>query len=102
MVKVQITKTQNDIIIKMEGHSNFGKKGNDIVCAGISAVFQFMIIHIFNNLKLEGEFGLNSGKGYIRTTRTSEVDKIINSYEEFLQTLEKSYPNSVKVEKLRY
>lgn len=98
MIEVKIKRNENEITIEMKGHSKFGKKGNDIVCAGISSVLQFIVIHLFNNLKTEGKFKLTSGEGHITVKRTEDSEKIVNSYEEFLKILNKSYPNTIKLE----
>lgn len=97
MVIVKIKDTSSTIEISLEGHTGYSKKGQDIVCAGISANLQFLIIHFFNNLKREGNFQLSNGRGIIKFSKKDEDNSIIQSFIEYLKIVEKSYPNSIKI-----
>lgn len=97
MVIVKIKNTSSETEIYLEGHTGISKKGQDIVCAGISATLQFLIIHFFNNLKREGYFHLSDGKGIVKLLKKEDDNKIINSFLEYLKIVEKSYPNAIKI-----
>ncbi|MCX8029393.1 MAG: ribosomal-processing cysteine protease Prp [Brevinematales bacterium] len=98
MINVVVVISDSRILIEMEGHSGYGKKGEDIVCAGISGVFQFLIVHLFNNLKREGTFSLSSGRGRIEFDSKKGDEVIVNSFLEYLRKVDKSYPNSLRIE----
>lgn len=101
MIEVTISEDDQKVIIKISGHSGQGKKGEDLVCAGISGVVQFLIIHFFNNSKRNGKFNLSAGEGFIEFTKKDGDSEIISSFIEYLKIVEKSYPNTLTLRLLR-
>ncbi|MFN4245006.1 MAG: ribosomal-processing cysteine protease Prp [Brevinematia bacterium] len=99
MIEVKIKSTKEKITIILKGHSNYSKKGEDIVCAGVSGVLQFLIIHLFNNLKRKGKFSLSHGKGFIEIMKEENDTKIIDSFVEYLEITSKSYPGTISITK---
>lgn len=101
MVIVEVFKKENRIILEIKGHSGYGKKGNDIVCAGISAVIQYMIVYFFNILHMIGSFDLKEGYSYLELTldgNENVKDDILEHFyalSEFLSLLSSSYPGSI-------
>ncbi|MEN2998938.1 MAG: ribosomal-processing cysteine protease Prp [Brevinematia bacterium] len=95
MIEVNISESSGSVKIELTGHSGYGKKGEDIVCAGISGVVQFLIVHLFNNLGKKGKFELSSGKGLIEIPKERDTSPLISSLIEYLKLVEKSYPGSV-------
>lgn len=100
MVEVKIVYSEDRVRIEMNGHSGYGKKGEDIVCAGISGVLQFVIIHLFNNLRRDGSFKLSNGAGFVEIVPKEGDREVISSFVEYLKLVEKSYPNSLKIDVL--
>lgn len=43
MLKVIITYYEDCATIETQGHANYAKKGQDIVCAGVSTIYQALI-----------------------------------------------------------
>ncbi|MCS7298632.1 MAG: ribosomal-processing cysteine protease Prp [Spirochaetia bacterium] len=98
MVEVKVAYDKGRVRIEMNGHSGYGKKGEDIVCAGISGVLQFVIIHFFNNLRRDGNFKLSNGVGFVEVMLKEEDRDLISSFIEYLKLVEKSYPNSLRID----
>lgn len=98
MVEVKVVYDEGKVKIEMNGHSGYGKKGEDIVCAGISGVLQFVIIHFFNNLRRDGNFKLSNGVGFVEVMLREEDRDLISSFIEYLRLVEKSYPNSLRID----
>ena len=89
-----------------EGHAGGGPKGQDIVCAGISA----LTMALLNQLMLEDEthttYAINEKKGTIRI-RTDPEETIrprVSHYFEVIMTglkaWEEAYPENMKTEEV--
>ena len=99
MIKVTIN-YQDNIVTELEvsGHSNFAKKGKDIVCAGVSAI----VIGGINAItSLAGEKSINYEvkDGYTKLTNIndSKVQEIIKVVIIQLKTVEDSYSKFIKI-----
>ncbi len=93
MIKVMY----NENTIKVSGHANYDKFGNDIVCASVSSIVYTTINGILNidsnAIKYEDNKDL-----YIHIKSSNEViKKLINSMLELLKELEKQYPKNIIV-----
>ena len=44
MVNIVVFKENGKVTIKMDGHAGHGKPGEDIVCAGVSAIIQTALL----------------------------------------------------------
>ncbi len=97
MIEVEIKNLKEKVIITMKGHSKHSKKGENIVCAGISGTLQFLVIHLFNNLKRKGKFNLSSGEAFIEINIQENDKTIIDSFIEYLKLIEKSYPGTLSI-----
>ncbi|MGE5405114.1 MAG: ribosomal-processing cysteine protease Prp [Candidatus Saccharibacteria bacterium] len=53
MVRVEILKDQDDNILafRVEGHADYEDEGQDIVCAGISAITQTALVGLLNYME---------------------------------------------------
>jgi uncharacterized protein len=61
----ELTDTENDIRIVISGHSEISAKGNDIVCAGISAVVESAVLAITKVAKIRQK--IDQKNGYLET-----------------------------------
>ena len=100
---IKITFNPNKYDIKITGHANYGKKGEDIVCSAISALFYTLGEALFESRDmLVGDFIFDNdnGKGHIwcrpkkeyegniaRTYWTIIVgfELVANNYKKFVQ-----------------
>ncbi len=103
MVRIHVTENQNKILIEFLGHAGYDKKGKDIVCAGISAISQYLVIHFFETLKLEGNFHISDGNVFIEIDKENNVEMLgqvydtIKSLKVFSEILNTSYPSTVEI-----
>lgn len=61
------------------GHADFAEHGSDIVCAGISALTQTVILALENLLQLKPEITSNQQSGDLSCTWTNSSDTIERS-----------------------
>lgn len=111
MIKVTIFKNKDSYIEKynVSGHSGYDVKGQDIVCAAISALAQTTLISLVEVCDIkekEIEYFIDEEKGIldVNIPKTIDID-IRNKAEVVLKTLEigiksilKSYPEFVILE----
>jgi len=98
MVKVRVEVSSDVIRITLLGHAGYSKKGEDIVCAGISGVIQFLAMYFFNTLHERGNFSFENGYGYIEVKNTKESKKLVDTFIEYVKLTSKSYPNTIDIE----
>jgi len=107
MIKVHIQRTEEGKIksFTLSGHANFAKRGQDIVCAGVSAVSFGVVNSIIaltnvNPLIKQGENG-----GYLRCELPTIEDTLVEEKVQLLlegmivslQTIEKEYGQYVQI-----
>lgn len=53
MVKVELVKDRKDVVksFRVEGHTGYADHGQDIICAGISAITQTALVGLLNYLE---------------------------------------------------
>lgn len=69
MTKVVILKKNNKILeVECDGHTNYGEKGEDIVCASLSSIVQTAVLGILMIAELELEMERDDERGYLKFT----------------------------------
>lgn len=48
MIDVDFSRTKNGFRLHIEGHADYGKSGNDIVCASVSGIFYALCGYLLN------------------------------------------------------
>ena len=67
MTKVTITKKNNKIFdVECDGHTNYGEKGEDIVCASLSSIVQTAVLGLLMIAGLELEMKRDDAAGYLK------------------------------------
>ncbi len=100
MIKVTFA-AQKEVFVSLtvEGHAQYAKKGEDLVCAGVSAVS----IGGLNALENPDVFDIEVTDALIsvkaKTTITQHDEIVLRTILEQLETIEESYPENVKVTK---
>lgn len=103
---IQITITEKHDLFKsftIEGHSLIGKKGNNILCAGVSTLVQTIFLGLKEILKLNVKFDKKDGyfHCYLPENLTQSnkqfVDLLIMTMIKGLQDLKKQYPDEVSI-----
>ena len=80
MTKVKISKRNNKIFsVECDGHTNYGEKGEDIVCASLSSIVQTAVLGLLMIANLELDMKRDDDAGYLRFTlpeKLSEKEQI--------------------------
>lgn len=75
MTKVTISK-KNDKIFEVEcdGHTNYGEKGEDIVCASLSSIVQTAVLGLLMIVMIELKMKRDDEMGYLKFTLPENLD----------------------------
>jgi hypothetical protein len=76
MTKVTVCK-KNDKIFEVEcdGHTNYGEKGEDIVCASLSSIVQTAILGLLMVALIELDMKRDDEEGYLKFTLPEKLDE---------------------------
>ncbi len=75
MTKVIIVKKENKIFeVECDGHTNYGEKGEDIVCASLSSIVQTAVLGLLMIAETELEMKRDDEKGYLKFTLPEKLD----------------------------
>ena len=76
MTKVVILKRNNRIFeVECDGHTNYGEKGEDIVCASLSSIVQTAVLGLLMVAGLELDMKRDDKRGYLRFTLPEKLDE---------------------------
>jgi uncharacterized protein YsxB (DUF464 family) len=105
MIEVKIIYKGNDIVsFQVKGHAGFAPKGEDIYCAGISAVAQTALLGLLKNLDRKPEYEIRDGwLGCQLPAELSreEMDKaqiILSTMEAGMLSMHEAYGDFIKIE----
>ncbi len=99
MIKVKISYASNNQVnfLEVTGHANSAPHGEDIVCAGVSAV----ITGGFNNLKNHKDYELKLDEGYALFKANAPLDAhdevVIETIVCGLNSIHESYPKFIVI-----
>ena len=69
MTKVTISKKNNKIFeVECDGHTNYGEKGEDIVCASLSSIVQTAVLGLLMIVMIELDMKRDDEQGYLKFT----------------------------------
>ena len=69
MTRVTISKKNNKIFeVECDGHTNYGEKGEDIVCASLSSIVQTAVLGLLMIALVELDMKRDDEMGYLRFT----------------------------------
>jgi uncharacterized protein len=107
MIKVTITRNDNNKItaFEMSGHADFAKHGQDIVCAGASAVSFGTVNAIIALCGTMPKIEQSSDGGYLRCEFPANVDSstfekiqlLLEGMVVSLETIERDYGKYIKI-----
>ncbi|WP_243297470.1 ribosomal-processing cysteine protease Prp [Bacillus litorisediminis] len=107
MIKVSINKDSDKRITSflIQGHAQFAEPGEDIVCAGVSAVSIGSINAVEELLGIELSVEQRGGGGYLRCSVPNLEDKamdeklqlLIRSMISSLESIEREYHSYIKI-----
>ena len=76
MTKVVISKKDNKIFeVECDGHTNYGEKGEDIVCASLSSIVQTAVLGLLMIALVELDMKRDDERGYLKFTLPEKLDK---------------------------
>ena len=93
------------ICLEISGHSGLNKKGNDILCAAVSALSQVFVLTVARVLKIEQK--LKQEDGYLSShidltdmspDNRSKLKLLFESLLIGLIEINKEYPDKIKIE----
>lgn len=105
MIKVTITKNQTGRIeaFEMSGHANFAEHGEDLVCAGASAVSFGAVNAIMKLTGTAPHISQGDDGGYLKVVFPEDdateydVQLLVNAMIVSLQTIELDYGQHIKI-----
>ena len=97
MTKISFKEKDNEIKVVVDGHADFKKFGEDIVCASISTALT-MTINAIDNLGYNVK-DLVYSEGYSTFTVESNdnTKAIIKTFKEVVSQLSEEHPKNVKI-----
>ncbi|MCX5775637.1 MAG: ribosomal-processing cysteine protease Prp [Firmicutes bacterium] len=100
MIKVTyVTNNGKFVSLLVEGHAQFAKKGEDLVCAGVSAI----AIGGLNALTAPDDFEIEVNEAHVSVKATKAITNhdeiVLQSVLIQLETVADSYPKFVKINK---
>ena len=76
MTKVVISKKNNKIFeVECDGHTNYGEKGEDIVCASLSSIVQTAVLGLLMIALVELDMKRDDEQGYLKFTLPEKLDE---------------------------
>lgn len=94
MIKINITKSDNQITFQFDGHAGHDKIGKDIVCAGVSALFYALVLGVN---KIEPNSSVVIDTTVVISNITPEICGAITAIIEGLKAIGHDYPECVKI-----
>ena len=88
---------------RLKGHAEQGAYGEDIVCAGISAITQTAVLGVTEVLKLEAEATLQEGnascilKGNVSAEEAEKASVVFKTMAAGLLSLKQAYPTALNL-----
>jgi uncharacterized protein len=83
--------------VTIEGHSNYDKKGSDIVCAGVSAIGVGSLNAISEITNTKPHYKMEDGYLHIEFDETDKVQLIAEVMSIQLRSIEENYGKYVKI-----
>lgn len=102
MTVITFTEEGNKRIITINGHANYAEKGKDIVCAGISVLYQtykYFIEDLMDKGKAENIF-LVEEEGFCEFESCNTSIESMTAYEmtkQGLESISETFPDNVKI-----
>lgn len=104
MIKVEIQYSEGYMeSFAVKGHAGFNSEGDDIYCAGVSAVTQTALLGLIEHISIKPEYRIEKGfmecklpSGLIKEDR-EKAQVILSTMEKGLMSMEQAYAGYLKV-----
>jgi hypothetical protein len=89
MTKVTITKNNGKIVtVECDGHTNYGEKGEDIVCASLSSVVQTALLGLLVVAGVEIDMSRDDERGYLKFSLPQKIgEREMDKCQTILETM---------------
>lgn len=85
--------------IKVSGHANYAKEGQDIVCAGATALVQTLIKSIEDLTEDKIEYDISPGRADIKYGNLSEKSRtLVDSFFIGICMIADEFPDNIQIE----
>ena len=105
MISVEILTNENGLITgyRVTGHSGTAKHGQDIVCAGVSALTQSALLGIMEHLHRAVNYDIASGNLEIRLQEPPDdcTEAILRTMYMGLAEIEKISPKGIRIQEVK-
>ncbi|MGI6700886.1 MAG: ribosomal-processing cysteine protease Prp [Christensenellales bacterium] len=106
MTKVAIVRKDNHIVsVECSGHTGYGDKGEDIVCAALSSVIQTALLGLMQVAGIDAEYVRRDEEGYFKVTipelndiKRRDADMILDTMLAGVSDLYSSYSDYIELE----
>ena len=78
-----------------EGHSGYAPEGEDIVCASVSAVAQFVIAGICETLEQSAEYSTEKGRIELSLNENAAAQSFLRTFKTFIGQLAAQYKDYI-------
>ncbi len=93
---IEITRLKDGI--QMRGHAHYAKPGQDIVCAGVSALIQTLIQSVEELTEDTIEYSMQPGSVDIKFWSLSDQAQVlVNSFFIGVESIAATYPENVRI-----
>lgn len=100
MITVRVETNVNKIqTITVSGHANYKAYGEDLICAGVSAIM-FGLCNALDELKTKSNYEIKTNQFKIQSDLSTKSNTILNTGLVQLQTIAESYPKNIKIIKM--
>lgn len=88
MTKVTIKQVKGSIVaVECDGHTHYGAKGEDVVCAALSSVVQTAVLGLMQVLGLNVKLVRNEKRGYLKLELPDMGDELRDKADVILNTM---------------
>ena len=105
MISVEIFTNANEMIAGycVKGHSGTAKRGQDIVCAGVSALTQSALLGIMEHLHRTVDYDIASGNLEMRLSEPPDdrTEAILRTMYMGLAEIEKISPKGIQIQEVK-
>ena len=101
MIKYHVCKDQTITAIRVSGHANYKKHGEDIVCAAVSTA-NILSANLLERMGFNGDYAVQVVDGFLdlKVIKSNPIlEQILINLSETLNELELQYPKYIKHQK---
>ncbi|MCU0105051.1 ribosomal-processing cysteine protease Prp [Acholeplasma vituli] len=101
MIKYHVCKDQTITSIRVSGHANYKKHGEDIVCAAVSTA-TILSANLLERMGFNGDYAVQVEDGFfdLKVIKSNPIlEQVLINLSETLNELELQYPKYIKHQK---